>query len=184
MSKADLSGADLSEADLSGADLSGADLRSADLTAAELSGARLCGAMLAGARGGCAATVQVQPANGATLMHALKVGTPVVVALTAARALCLRSVAVVNYHDDRSQPGYGKYNAKRMEVLTSPAADGPWTSVATFTSAKTKDRQTFAAAPDAPALGGFVQVLVHDTYGDTAEVQEVTLEGEAWGPAA
>jgi hypothetical protein len=50
-----------------------------------------------------------------------------------------------------------------MEVLTGPAADGPWTSVATFTSDKTKDRQTFAAAPDAPALGGFVKVLVHDT---------------------
>ena len=42
----------------------------------------------------------------------------------------------------------------------------------------------FAAAPDAPALGGFVQVLVHDTYGGEAHVQEVSLEGEAWGPAA
>jgi hypothetical protein len=71
-----------------------------------------------------------------------------------------------------------------MEVCTGPAANGPWTSVATFTSAKTKDRQTFPAAPDAPALGGFVQVLVHDTYGGAADVQEVSLEGEAWGPAA
>ena len=107
-----------------------------------------------------------------------------VVALTAARALRLRSVAVVNQHDDRSGTGYGKYCAKRMEVFTGPSSDGPWTSVATFTSAKTKDPQTFAAAPDAPALGGFVQVLVHDTYGDKAYVEKVSLEGEAWGPAA
>jgi len=186
---ADLSGADLksvnlSNADLSGADLSGANLRSADLTAAELSGARLCGAMLAGARGGRAATVQVTPANGKQLHDALKVGTPVVVALTAARALRLRSVAVVNQYDDRSHAGHGKHCAKRMEVCTGPSSDGPWTSVATFTSAQTKDPQTFAAAPDAPALGGFVQVLVHDTYGAEAYVKEVSLEGEAWGPAA
>jgi hypothetical protein len=176
--------AKLAGADLSGADLSGANLRSADLTAAELSGARLCGAMLAGARGGRAATVQVTPANGDQLQYALKVGKPVVVALTAARALRLRSVAVVNYHDDRYSAGYGKYCAKRMEVCTGPSSDGPWTSVATFTSAQTRDPQTFAAAPDAPALGGFVQVLVHDTYGDRACVKEVSLEGEAWGPAA
>jgi hypothetical protein len=182
--QAKLKGAVLEGADLEGVNLSNADLRSADLTVAELSGARLCGAMLAGARGGRAATVQVQPADGKALTDALKVGSPVVVALTAAGALRLRSVAVVNYNDDRSQPGYGRYNAKRMEVLTGPAADGPWTSVATFTSAKTKDLQTFAAAPDAPALGGFVQVLVHDTHGDQAFVQEVSLEGEAWGPAA
>ncbi len=99
-----------------------------------------------------------------------------VVALTAARALRLRSVAVVNVYDDRDC-------AKSMEVCTGPAANGPWTSVATFTSAKTKERQTFAAAPDAPALG-FVQVLVHDTYGGYACVNEVSLECEAWGPAA
>ncbi len=71
-----------------------------------------------------------------------------------------------------------------MEVCTGPSSDGPWTSVATFTSAKATQRQTFPAAPDAPALGGFVQVLVHDTYGGQAKVNEVSLEGEAWGPAA
>jgi hypothetical protein len=182
-----LSEADLKDANLSKADLSKADLRSADLTAAELSGARLCGAMLAGARGGRAATVQVTPAYGQALGQALQVGTPVVVALTAARALRLRSVAVVNQYDNRSNAGhgmFGKYCAKRMEVCTGPSSDGPWTSVATFTSAKTKDPQTFAAAPDAPALGGFVQVLVHDTYGGYASVNEVSLEGEAWVPAA
>jgi hypothetical protein len=128
--------------------------------------------------------VQVTPANRKQLRDALKVGTPVVVALTAARALRLRSVAVVNSLDDRSGTGHGKYCAKRMEVCTGPSSDGPWTSVATFTSAKTKDPQTFAAAPDAPALGGFVQVLVHDTYGGEAYVSKVSLEGEAWGPAA
>jgi len=179
-----LSNADLQAASLSNADLSGANLRSADLTAAELSGARLCGAMLAGARGGRAATVQVTPANGQPLYNALKVGTPVVVALTAARALRLRSVAVANNVDDRNSAWYGKYCAKRMEVCTGPSSDGPWTSVATFTSAQTSDPQTFAAAPDAPALFGFVQVLVHDTYGDQSIVKEVSLEGEAWGPAA
>jgi hypothetical protein len=127
--------------------------------------------MLEGARGGRAATVQVQGVN------ALKMGRPVVVALTAASALRLRSVAVVNL--------YGSYNCfKRMEVCTGPAANGPWTSVATFTSAETKDRQTFPAAPDAPALGGFVKVLVHDTYGGVVFVNELSLEGEAWGPAA
>ena len=180
LSKADLSCADLSGADLSEADLSGADLRSADLTAAELSGARLCGAMLKGARGGCAATVQVQPGR----LDFLKVGSPVVVALTAASALRLRCVAVVNKYDDRYSHGYGKYCPKRMEVSTGPAPDGPWTSVATFTSAQTTNWQTFAAAPDAPSLGGFVQVLVHDTYGDAPYVSQVSLEGEAWGPAA
>jgi uncharacterized protein YjbI with pentapeptide repeats len=201
MRQVKLKGVDLRNADLSNCNLSGADLHSADLTAAELSGADLCGAMLAGARGGRAArvvvysrpvnrffsfgaaTVQVQLGGGNSLMQVLKVGSPVVVALTAARALRLRSVAVVNEYYDRSQPGDGKHCAKRMEVLTGPAADGPWTSVATFTSAKTKDRQTFAAAPDSPALGGFVQVLVHDTHGDETCVRDVSLEGEAWGPA-
>jgi uncharacterized protein YjbI with pentapeptide repeats len=181
---ADLSEADLSDADLRDADLSGANLRSADLTAAALSGARLCGAMLAGARGGRAATVQVQPADGEALSNALKVGKPVVVALTAARALRLRSVAVVNSVDDRNREGHSKHCVKSMEVCTGPAAHGPWISVVTFTSAKTKDLQTFAAAPDSPALGGFVRVLVHDTHGDEAYVNEVLLEGEAWGPAA
>jgi hypothetical protein len=171
---ADLKGVSLSNADLSNCNLSGADLRSADLTAAELSGACLCGAVLAGARGGRAAMVQVWPGDGKALQDALKVGTPVVVALTAARALRLRSVDVVN----------SRHCAKCMEVLTGPAADGPWTSVATFTSAQIRDRHTFAAAPDAPALGGFVQALVHDSYGGKAFVDEVSLEGEAWGPAA
>jgi hypothetical protein len=91
---------------------------------------------------------------------------------------------VVNQYDDRYYPGHRKYCAKRMEVCTGPAANGPWTSVATFTSASTKDRQTFPAAPDAPTLGGFVQVLVHDTHGDRALVENVLLEGDAWGPAA
>ena len=107
--------------------------------------------------------------------YTLNVGHPVVMQLTTARALRLRSVTVVNE----------RCCAKRMEVCTGPAKTGPWTSVATFTSAQTKERQTFAAAPDAPALGGFVKVLVHDTYvGDKhAYVAEVSLEGEAWGPA-
>jgi hypothetical protein len=90
---------------------------------------------------------------------------------------------VVNEYTDVL--GDNKNCAKRMEVRTGPSSKGPWTSVGTFTSAQTKDRQTFAAAPDAPALGGFVQVLVHETYGgDESYIAEMWLEGEAWGPAA
>jgi hypothetical protein len=71
-----------------------------------------------------------------------------------------------------------------MEVQTGPSATGPWTSVVKFTSRQTKQEQTFAAAPDAPLLAGFVQVLVHDTYGGgnyQAYVESVALEGEGWG---
>ena len=52
-------------------------------------------------------------------------------------------------------------------------------SVLTFTSAKTDERQTFAAAPDAPVLAKFVRVIVYDRR---REVHEVALESEAWGP--
>ena len=100
-----------------------------------------------------------------------------VVALAAARALRLREVAVVNIYADTNC-------AKRMEVRTGPSADGPWTPVAAFTAAQTRERQTFVAAPDAPALAGFVQVVVLDTYGGNACVDSVALEGDAWGPAA
>ena len=171
LNNTDLSKTDLSNADLSNADLSNSDLRDADLSGAGLAAAALSGARLQGARGGRAAKVQVQPAS------ALKVGSPVVVALAAARALRLREVAVVNIYANTNC-------AKRMEVRTGPSADGPWTPVAAFTSAQTPARQTFAAAPDAPALGGFVQVVVLDTYGGRAYVNEVALEGDAWGPAA
>jgi hypothetical protein len=68
-----------------------------------------------------------------------------------------------------------------MEVRTGPSATGPWTSVVKFTSRQTKQAQTFAAAPDAPLLAGFVQVLVHDTYGRGANVRSIALEGEGWG---
>ena len=68
-----------------------------------------------------------------------------------------------------------------MEVQTGPSATGPWTSVVKFTSRQTKQEQTFAAAPDAPLLAGFVQILVHDTYGDEAYVRSMALEGKGWG---
>jgi hypothetical protein len=67
-----------------------------------------------------------------------------------------------------------------MEVLTGPAVDCPWTSVATFTSAKTKDQQTFSAAPDTPTLGGFVQVLVHNTVSTRMVTQPVLFEKCRW----
>ena len=207
LSGADLSNADLSNTDLSNTDLRNADLRNADLSGANLAAAALSGARLHGARGGRAVTVlfgkeaqMIQP-----LQQALQVGRPVVVALTAARALRLREVTVVNEGDLDC--------AKSMEVRTGPSADGPWTRVAAFTLRRRADeRQTFAAAPDgfsgskksietairaAPALAGFVQVVVLDTfpyYGPQfgaqaggfrfSRVSSVELEGDAWGPAA
>ena len=68
-----------------------------------------------------------------------------------------------------------------MEVLTGPAAEGPWTSVLRFTSAKGNQEQTFAAAEGGPALAGFVKVVVHDTYCYDAYVASMSLEGEAFG---
>jgi hypothetical protein len=134
--------------------------------------------MLQSALGGRAATVQVSPAKGKSLISDLQVDSPVVMSLTAGRALRLQFVTVKT---DLTDLNY----AKCMEVLTGPAADGPWTSVATFTSAMTTTRQRFAVAPDAPGLCGFVQVRVHDTYGAPGRVhfEEVSLEGQAWGSA-
>jgi hypothetical protein len=108
----------------------------------------------------------------------LKVGQPVVFALTAPRALTLQRVTLCNENGDGSGD---EYCAKEMEVQTGPSATGPWTSVVKFTSRQTKQEQTFAAAPDAPLLAGFVQVLVHDTYGGQAYVTSMALEGEGWG---
>jgi hypothetical protein len=164
-STADLSGAnlkgsnmrksDLGNADLSDCDMSGANLRNSDLTAVALSGARLCGAFMEDARGGRAVTVQVRAKN-------LEVRTPVVQELTVVGSLRLRSVAV-----RARDPKYSDI-PMRMEVLTGPTEKGPFTSVLTFISAKTEDHQTFAAAPDAPALAGFVQVIVHDRIAQRA----------------
>jgi hypothetical protein len=50
-----------------------------------------------------------------------------------------------------------------------------------FTSRQTKQAQTFAAAPDAPLLAGFVQVLIQNTCGRGANVRSIALEGEGWG---
>ncbi len=166
-----LKGADLSKCDLSGADLTGADLREAKLEGTNLRGATLCAALLHAAQGARPATkVPVTNASG------LKVGKPVVFALTAPRALTLQRVTVCNDN--------GKIvecDVKEMEVQTGPSATGPWTSVVKFTSRQTKQEQTFAAAPDAPLLAGFVQLLVHDTYGREAYVKSMALEGEGWG---
>jgi hypothetical protein len=100
----------------------------------------------------------------------------VVFALTAPRALTLQRVTLCNTYGD------GSVNcAKEMEVQTGPSATGPWTSVVKFTSRQITQEQTFSAAPDAPLLAGFVQVLVHDTYGGFAGVTSMALEGEGWG---
>ena len=169
-----LKGADLSKCDLSGADLTGADLREAKLEGTNLSGATLCAALLHAAQGARPATTL--PVTNAS--H-LKVGQPVVFALTAPRALTLRRVTLSNSFGDGDIDH--QHCAKAMEVQTGPSATGPWTSVVKFTSRQTKQQQTFAAVPDAPLLAGFVQVLVHDTYGRDAYVTSMALEGEGWG---
>jgi hypothetical protein len=113
------------------------------------------------------------------LRHDLQVGQPVVFALTAVRALTLQRVTLCNKYGDGDQNA--RLCAKSMEVQTGPSATGPWTSVVKFTSRQTKQNQTFAAAPDAPLLAGFVQLLVHDTYGGGSRVKRMALEGEGWG---
>ncbi len=80
-------------------------------------------------------------------------------------SLRLRRVNVCNVGGDGSGE---QYCAKEMELQTGPSVTGPWTSVFKFTSQKTKKKQTFAVAPDAPLLAGFAQVrsllalLVHN----------------------
>ena len=173
-----LKGADLSKCDLSGADLTGADLREAKLEGTNLRDATLCAALLHAAQGARPATTLSVPGSNWTLPDNLKVGKPVVFALTAPRALTLQRVTLLNLYGDGNSD---QDCAKDMEVQTGPSATGPWTSVVKFTSRQTKQEQTFAAAPDAPLLAGFVQVLVHDTYGSDALVKSMALEGEGWG---
>ena len=127
-----------------------------------------------GARGGRHAAVPVASPKG-ELRDFLKVGAPVVMALTACAGLRLASVALTNQFDNNS------LCARGMEVQTGPSEAGPWTSVLRFTSAQTTAPQTFAAPADAPVLAGYVQVLVHDTYGGEAIVKSMELAGTAWG---
>jgi uncharacterized protein YjbI with pentapeptide repeats len=172
-----LKGADLSKCDLSGADLTGADLREAKLEGTTLRGATLCAVLLHAAQGARPATKV--PVTNAKI---LRLGKPVVFALTAPRALTLQRVTLQNFFVNTGDVcGQDVNCAKEMEVQTGPSATGPWTSVVKFTSRQTTQNQTFAAAPDAPLLFGFVQVLVHDTYGGEACVRSMELEGEAWG---
>jgi len=127
---------------------------------------------LQGARWGRAATVDVVKAS------SLKVERPMVFAFTQARDLCLESVTLCNQYDDHDCP-------KRMEVLTAPLATGPWTSVVSFISAQTNKEQVFTVALGAPVLVGFVQVVVHDTYGGSCVyVTSMSLQGVVWGPAS
>jgi hypothetical protein len=174
-----LKGADLSKCDLSGADLTGADLREAKLEGTNLRDTSLCAAILHTAQGARPATTLPVPGSNYTLRDDLKVGQAVVLALTAPRALTLQRVTLCNMFGDGD--GRDRACGKAMEVQTGPSATGPWTSVVKFTSRRTKQEQTFAAAPDAPLLAGFVQVLLHDTYGADARVYSMTLEGEGWG---
>ncbi len=121
--------------------------------------ATLCAALLHAAQGDRPATRLPVPGSSGNLFN-LEVGKPVVFALTAPRALTLQHVTLCNEFGEGIML---QYCAKAMEVQTGPSATGPWTSVVKFTSRQTQQEQTFAAAPDAPLLAGFVQVLVHDT---------------------
>ncbi len=134
-------------------------------------------ALLHAAQGARPATTLPVPGSNGNLSNNLKVGKPVVFALTAPRSLTLQRVTLCNQWGDEVKSDdvatfMSKCCAKAMEVQTGPSATGPWTSVVKFTSRQTKQEQTFAAAPDAPLLAGFVQVLVHDTYGG----------GDPWQP--
>ena len=156
-------------------------MREAKLEGTNLSGATLCAALMHAAQGVRPATTLPVPGPNGNVFNAsnsLKVGQPVVFALTAPRALTLQRVTLCNMFGDGQND---EWCAKEMEVQTGPSATGPWTSVVKFTSRQTKQEQTFAAAPDAPLLAGFVQVLVHDTYGGGACVNSMALEGEGWG---
>ncbi len=141
----------------------------------------VCAALLHAAQGARPATTLPVPGSNGNLFNAssnFKLGQPVVFALTAARALTLQRVTLCNVHGDGQNDGHC---GKEMEVQTGPSATGPWTSVVKFTSRPTKQKQTFAASPDAPLLAGFVQVLVHDSHGQYAVVNSMALEGEGWG---
>jgi hypothetical protein len=140
--------------------------------------ATLCAALLHAAKAARPATTLPVPGSNGEWYNNFDVGKPVVFALTEPRALTLQRVSLCNYYGDGDNDAYC---AKAMEVQTGPSATGPWTSVVKFTSQRTKQEQTFAAAPDAPLLAGFVQVLVHDTYGQEALVTSMALEGEGWG---
>jgi uncharacterized protein YjbI with pentapeptide repeats len=173
-----LKGADLFKCDLSGADLSGADLREAKLEGTNLRDATLCAVILYVTQGDRPATTLPVPDSNGNLRYDLKAGKPVVFAFTVPRALTLNRVSLCNTCVDGD--GGDRYYAKAMEVQTGPSVYGPWTSVVKFTLQKTWQEQTFAAAPDAPLLAGFVRVLVHDTYDGNAWVKSMVLEGEAW----
>ena len=103
------------------------------------------------------------PDGSGNLCVTLKLGRPVVFALTAARALRLDRVLVRNLHVNNNFADYIQHNPKKMEVLAGPSAEGPWTSVWAFTGRQTNAEQTFAAPAGTPAITGFVQVVVHDT---------------------
>ena len=173
LSGCDLSGCDMREADVSGAILKGANLEGANLAGANLEGVNWEGARLQGALGGRTTSVKVDPGSNNNLSSTLKVDKPVVFALEPA-AMSLRAVSLQNNVSN-------DYCARRMEVLTGPAHEGPWTSVLQFTSQQTNSQQTFPAADNALALSGFVKVVVHDTYGGGAHVHSMTLEGGAFG---
>ena len=156
------------------ANLEHANLECANLEGVKLAGAKMFGAQLTLARGVKSIKVPVQGQG--SLIDDLKVDKPVVFALTSACVLRLRAVRILH--------PYPQNITKNVEVLTGPAAEGPWTSVLCFTSRTTTSQQTFPAVEGASVLTGFVKVVVHDTYGGDARVRSMHLEGDAFGDGA
>jgi uncharacterized protein YjbI with pentapeptide repeats len=181
----DLTNAKLKSADLSGCDLSGFNLSHADLELTILRGASLCGANLQGARGGRAVTVDVTaictPSTSRTgLWNDLKLDKPVVFANTEACGIRLHHIILRNFRGPTSVTDNNDC-VRRMSVRTAQRATGPWVPVVTLTAAKTSQEQKMAVPPDSPALGEFVQVSVHETYGGEVCVRNLQLHGDAWG---
>jgi hypothetical protein len=193
----DLTNAKLKSADLSGCDLSGFNLSNADLELTILRGASLCGANLQGARGGRAVTVDVTaictPSTSRRLVvegvqiavtstglwNDLKLDKPVVFANTEACGIRLHHITLRNFRGPTSVTDNNDC-VRRMSVHTAQRENGPWIPVVTLTAAKTSQEQQLAVPPDSPALGEFVQVSVHETYGGEVCVRNLQLHGDAW----
>ena len=174
LTEANLSNTDLSNADLSSANLSNADLSNADLSNADLSDCNLTNANLSNSNGQNATlpfqTLDVTASLGSLLNYTFD-DQPAVFALpSGSAALRLRAVTLRNNYDDQD-------TAREIEVLTGTQAQrGQWTSLLRFESAKTnKILQFFGAAGDLPAMGGFVKVIVHTTYGGASHIKSMAL---------
>jgi len=167
-----LSEATLNNFDLSEAKSEGENLRSTSGVGSEETTFDVV-PVLQDAQGGRATTVAVTSPLG--LQYDLIRGKPLEIALPQACGLNLHHVTLANKYDDHNC-------AKDIELLTAPSKAGPWTSLFTFVAQKSKQKQTFQAPYNAPALSSFVQIIVRYTYGGSANVLSMELTVERRGP--